>query len=302
MKKITAIVWHSTAVRLKTAGKELKGIVDAKIYSGRNLDEEKESFDELCRDIYSSDILLLNVTSGDSIWDDIFAYIDDKDIKKIYIGANATEFIKDSETLENSAKCNDYYTFSGTVNLINLLKYAACLAGDKEIDYEEPVQTPWEGIFHPDDPDKEYESPDDYFKEYPKSDKGVIAILVARGSKINNDLEPEKEIIKQIEEKGYSTLPVYTYSWPEPSLGAKGAAWAIKKYMFDESGKAIPDALIKMTGFFINGRNDSDSKELLKELNCPVFKPVCSYNTTIEEWEESKDGTIKDVGWSIALP
>ena len=157
MKKITAIVWHSTAVRLKTAGKELKGIVDAKIYSGRNLDEEKESFDELCRDIDSSDILLLNVTSGDSIWDDIFAYIEDKNIKKVYIGANATEFIKDTETLESSAKCNDYYTFNGSANLTNLLRYAAFLAGDKDIDYEEPVRTPWEGIFHPDDPEKEYE-------------------------------------------------------------------------------------------------------------------------------------------------
>ena len=302
MKKITAIVWHTTAARLKNAGSTIKDAAEVKVYSGRNLDEEKESFDELCRDIDSSDILLLNVTSGDSIWDDIFAYIEDKNIKKVYIGANATEFIKDTETLESSAKCNDYYTFNGSANLTNLLRYAAFLAGDKDIDYEEPVRTPWEGIFHPDDPEKEYESPGEFFKDHPRSEKGVIALLVARGSRINNDLEPEKEIIRQIEEKGYSALPVYTYSWPEPSLGAKGAAWAIRKYMFDENGKAIPDALIKLTGFFINGRNDSDSKELLKELNCPVFKPVCSYNTTIKEWEESKDGTIKDVGWSIALP
>ncbi|MGI5984697.1 MAG: cobaltochelatase subunit CobN, partial [Oscillospiraceae bacterium] len=37
-------------------------------------------------------------------------------------------------------------------------------------------------------------------------------------------------------------------------------------------------------------------------LNCPVFKPICSVNMSVEEWEESPDGTIKDVAWSIALP
>ncbi len=302
MKKITAIVWHTTASRLRAAGRQLKSEVNVRVYSGRDLDEEKESFEELCKDIDSSDILLLNVTSGDSIWDDVFSYIEDKDVRKVYIGANATEYIRDKETLEFSAKCNDYYTYNGSENLLNLLKYTAYIAGDTSVEYDEPVQTPWEGIFRPDEPEREYTSPEEYFHEHPPSGKGVIALLIARGSKINNDLAVEKEIIRSIEEKGFDTLPVYTYSWPEPSLGAKGAAWAIEHFMFEKNGKAIPDALIKLTGFFINGRGDSDSKDLLKRLNCPVFKPVCSYNTTIKEWEESKDGTVKDVGWSIALP
>ncbi len=302
MKKVTAIVWHTTASRLKRIAKEVSDEVDVKIYSGKNLDDEKESFDELCSDIDTSDILLLNVSSGDRIWDDILKYIEDKDIKKIYLGQTATEYIRDEETLENSAKCNDYYTYNGHDNLKNLLLYTAYLAGDEEISFDEPKDIPWEGIFHPDDSDITYENAKEYFDKHPKSEKGVIGVLVSRGSRINDDIRVESEIIKLIEKAGYSALPVYSYSWPEPSLGAKGAAWSIKNFMFDEDGRPIVDALIKMTGFFINGKTDSNANDLLKELNCPVFKPICSYNTTIEEWEESKDGTIKDVAWSIALP
>ena len=302
MKKITAIVWHSAAARLREAADSISDEINAAIYSGRALGEETESFTGLCEDIDNSDILLLNVTAGDAVWDDILDYIRDKDIKKVYIGANATEHIKDEEGLKDSAVCNDYYSYNGKENLTNLLRYAAFLAGDKDIEYKEAVETPWQGIFHPSDPETEYEDAESFFEKYPRSEKGVIALLVARGSRINNDLETEKEIVRQIEEKGYSVLPVYTYSWPEPSLGAKGAAWSIENYMFDRNGDPIPDALIKMTGFFLNGRNDSDAKELLKKLNCPVFKPVCSYNMSIKEWEENEKGTVKDVGWSIALP
>ena len=39
MKKVTAIVWHSTAVRLKKAASLIKDEVDAKVYSCRLLDD-----------------------------------------------------------------------------------------------------------------------------------------------------------------------------------------------------------------------------------------------------------------------
>ena len=62
MKKVTAIVWHSTAVRLKKAASLIKDEVDARVYSCRLLDEEKESLEGLFADIDTSDILILNVT------------------------------------------------------------------------------------------------------------------------------------------------------------------------------------------------------------------------------------------------
>ena len=47
MKKVTAIVWHSTAVRLKKAASLIKDEVDARVYSCRLLDEKKESLEGL---------------------------------------------------------------------------------------------------------------------------------------------------------------------------------------------------------------------------------------------------------------
>ena len=97
-------------------------------------------------------------------------------------------------------------------------------------------------------------------------------------------------------------MPVFTYSWAEPNLGAKGPKWAIERFFFDETGAPSIDALVKMTGFFVGGRNTPDSGETLRRLNCPVFKPVCSVNMSIDDWENDPDGTLKDVAWSIALP
>ena len=200
MKKVTAIVWHSTAVRLKKAASLIKDEVDARVYSCRLLDEEKESLEGLFADIDTSDILILNVTSGDAVWDDILPYTEKKDIKKIFIGANATEHIKDQDSLEACAKANDYFSYNGSENLANLLRYAAFAAGDDKVEFEEPLQTSWEGIFHPEDPQTEYETPESFFEKYPQSEKGVVALLVARGSRINDDLATEREIVRQIEE------------------------------------------------------------------------------------------------------
>ena len=302
MKKITAIVWHTTACRLKEQAALLESEVQAKVYSARSLDEGKESFKELCEDIDVSDLIIMNVSSGNLIWDKIIPYVEKKEIKKIYIGSDVAEYVKDEETLNNSAKCNDYYLLNGRVNLLNLLKYTAYLAGDEKIRFDKPVDNPWEGIFHPDDTDKTYHSADDYFKDHPRSDKGIIGLLISRGSKINEDLEIEKEIIKQIEEKGYSALPVFTYSWADESLGAKGQAWAINEYFIGTDGDTIPDALIKLMSFSGKRGEDNDTSRLYEKLDCPVFKPVSLYNKSIKEWMESKNGISHEIGWSIALP
>ena len=42
MKKITAIVWHTAAARLREAASHISDEVNAAIYSGRALGEETE--------------------------------------------------------------------------------------------------------------------------------------------------------------------------------------------------------------------------------------------------------------------
>ena len=145
----------------------------------------------------------------------------------------------------------------------------------------------------------------DYFSSHPPGEKGVIGLLTSRANRVNGDLAVEKLLIRLLEEKGYCVLPMYTYSWREPNLGAEGPAWTLEQFAFDSAGNPLIGGLIKMTGFFLGGRGKEGGEQgrsLLRKLNGPVFKPICSVNMSVEEWEEDPDGTIKDVAWGIALP
>lgn len=301
MKKVTAILWHTSARRLRTIAPKLSEEAELVVYSAKSLSEGTESFDELCSDLDSSDFYLFNVTSSDNIWPEILNYVKNKKMPVAYVGSEAIQNITDEETLRISAVCNEYYIYSGLENLENLVRYCANVAGDEGVVAKKPIFIPWNGIFHPDEPGTIYTSVEEYWRQHPKSEKGTVGLLISRSYMVNGDLACESEIIDLLEKQGYSVIPVFTYSWAESNLGAKGPEWAIEQFLFDENGKPIINGLIKMTGFFVGGRNQAGSA-VLKRLNCPVFKPICSVNMSIDEWEENLDGTIKDVAWSIALP
>lgn len=300
MKKITAVLWHTSASRIKAIIPRLEGKVKLCVYSARNLSNGAESFDALCADLDSSDFFLFNRTSSDDIWPQIIEYVKDKDTPVAYVGSEALSSVSDEKALLFSAACNEYYTYGGQDNFENLIKYCAAAAGDNEISPDEPRKIPWEGIFHPDEPEKVYLSAEEYWHVHPQRGRGTIGLLVSRSNRVSGDIACEAELIRLFEAKGYDVLPVYTYSWEEPGLGAKGPEWAIEHFFF-KNGKSLINGLVKMTGFFVGGRNQAGSA-VLKRLNCPVFKPICSVNMSVDEWAESPDGTLKDVAWSIALP
>ena len=302
MKKIVAVIWHTTASRMRAVIPKVAGRVELVVYSARLLSSGMESFDDLCRDLDNADFFLFNRTSGDSIWPEIENYVKGKDTPTAYIGSDALANITDPGMLELSARCNEYHTYSGMDNMVNLVLYCGYCAGNHSLDYAPAKQTPWEGVFHPDDGELVYESADEFFARHPRQDKGVVGLMTSRSNWINGDMACENEVIRLIEQAGYTALPMFTYSWAEPGLGAKGPSYTLKKYCFDGNGNSILDGLIKMTGFFIGGRNQPERSGLLKRLGCPVFKPICSVNMSVDEWKENPDGTIKDVAWSIAMP
>lgn len=302
MKNVVAILWHTNASRMRAVVPSVQNELSLSVWSGRALSEGTEDFDALCRALDSADFCLFNRTASDSIWPQIMDYMKDRPVPVAYIGSEALSNITDEETLRLSARFGDYYNYGGFENYENLVRLAANAAGDKEISYAPPKIVPWEGLFHPGDGETVYTSSDKYWEMHPRRGRATIGLIMSRSNWISGDAECEAALIRLLEEKGYDLLPVFTYSWAEPNLGAKGPKWAIEQFYFDENGAPQVDALIKMTGFFIGGRNAPDSGETLKRLNCPVFKPVCSVNMSIDDWESDPDGTLKDVAWSVALP
>lgn len=308
MKDIVAIMWHGSYNILSKLKPRLKEYTNIKIYSSRLLDEEKQDIDELIKDIETCDALILNKTSTDGIWDEIDNIIDNVENTKVYVGGESSLFITNKKGLEVSSKCNTYITYSGEENWINMIKYILYDVLNEKITYKQPIEIPWDGIYHC-DTDKIFISTKDYLKYKKQSTKGTIGLITSRGYWVNRNIEIEKTLIKAIEDKGYSVIPIFTYTLRNDEIGAKGTANAVRTFFFDEDNNPLVDAVIKMTSFFL----DSDSKnytnldnanktKILTTLNCPVFQPITSSYMTAKEWEDDRDGTIKDIAWSVALP
>lgn len=304
MKTIIAILWHKSANRLRMIVPYIKDRVNLKIYSAAELGDGRADLDALYREMDKADGFLFNVTVSDSVWGEIEEYAATKTTPIVYVGGEAMSHVKNKESLQHSAYCNQYYNYSGKENLVNMILYMLTEVLGESHDYKAPTFIPWEGIFHP-DTEEVFRSPEAYFASRGKSPKGVIAVIASRTTWLNEDIEVERELIRIIEARGYSALPIYTYSWPDAEIGAKGVEFAVEQFCFDSAGKPLIDAMIRMSGFFLQSGNDgkqSKASSIMKRLNCPIAKPICSAAMSIEEWQASKDGTIADLPWSIALP
>ncbi|MBC3887873.1 cobaltochelatase subunit CobN [Acetobacterium paludosum] len=304
MKTVIAILWHKSANRLKMISPFIEERVNLKIYSAAELSDGREDINQLYKEMDTADLFFFNVTAADSVWDEVEDYAAGKTTPVVYVGGEAASRIKNRETMKHSAICNQYYTYSGKENLVNMIAYLLTEVLGESHTYQEPTFIPWEGIFHLDTA-AVFETARDYFGFRNKSPKGVIAVIASRTTWLNEDIAVEKELIRIIEARGYTALPIYTYSWPDAELGAKGVEYAVEKFCFDDEGKPVIDAMIRMSGFFLQSADDgkqSKPSSIMNRLNCPIAKPICSASMSIEEWQESKDGTVADLPWSIALP
>ena len=297
MKTITAVLWHNSANRLRQLQFELNKIAHVKIFSAGALSDGQEDMGALYDAIDASDALLFNQTAADQAWTKINEYTKDTQKPIVYIGTEAASFLRSIEQAKWTAVCNSYFTYGGSENLLNMVRWiCAELLGEK-ISYGEVDQIPWDAIFALDSR-KTYRSPEDFFAEYPASAKGTIALVISRSAWISDDLAIENAVIREILDTGYCVLPIFTYAMPDSTLGTEGPERAMERFCFLADGTPCVDAVIRMAGFFNHGA----SSALMKRLGCPVVKPISSYSMTVEQWKENPDGTIGDVAWSIALP
>ena len=122
MKKIVAVLWHNSANRLNMVLPEVSTFVNLKVYSAAALSDGRQDMDLLYKDLEDADLFLFNITSSDSAWDEIEEHVKRYETPVIYIGSEAISRIKTAEQMSHSAKCNQYYTYNGKENFINMMK------------------------------------------------------------------------------------------------------------------------------------------------------------------------------------
>ena len=296
MKKIVAVLWHNSANRMRTLRNELEKIANVQIFSSGALAEGEEAIQDLYAAFADADLLLLNETASDPIWKEINEALKTWDKPAVYVGGEAATHVKTRQQALWTATCNDYYTYGGAENLVNMIRWLCAEVLGESIAYEPVRRIPWDAIFAPDG--TLFDSPEDYFAQYPPKEKGTVALVISRSAWVSEDMLVEQALLDALLEAGFSVLPIFTYAMADKNLGAYGVEAALEKFCFLSDGTACVDGMIRLAGMFNHGA----SSRVMRKLGCPVIKPICSYSMTLEEWKENPDGTIADVAWSIALP
>lgn len=308
--KILAVVWQSYYNAILKASKSIKDF-KVKVYSSRVLDSEPDKLEKALKEIEESDILFF-YRSNEAVWEEIEKKVKNTHSKTVFLGHDPSYFMLSNVKPEILNKAYRYLVINGEKNIINMFRFLAKEISGINLNYDEPEEIPWEGIYHP-KAERIFRSIDDYlnwYRDYKENlTSSTVGILFSRYYWINGNTEVEDLLIEELETKGFNVIPVFAYSVKDTQLGTKSTQEVIEEHFIDENGNLRVDLLIKLISFFIgttrqkeihNTEVASEGVEILKKLNIPVICPVSSYYKTIEEWE--KEELSLDIGWSVALP
>jgi cobaltochelatase CobN len=281
--------------------------IDLVIYSARRLEEEPALLSAAEKDLEGADLILLYRTK-DLFWEGLEKKVRalGSRIPVVCLGHDPSYWMLSTARADIVATAQSYLTLNGEENVKNLLLYLKSQVLHENVAYAPPVQTPWEGIFHPRAP-SHFMDLKSYLEWYRPEGSPLVALLCSRLAWINQSLDIENALIEELESRGLGVVPIFSYSVKDPELGAKGMAEIIKELFLD--GEVKVDAIIKMNPFFMgSGRSDpSDTStalsgvELLRRLDVPIFQPIIASYMALEDWESS-NGITNDIGWSVAMP
>jgi cobaltochelatase CobN len=289
--------------------KKIKDL-NIKVYSARVLEKEGEKLKAVLDEIKGSDLLLVYRSTQESFWEILEKEIREGKIDKkiVYLSSDPSFWTYSTVNPEILIKAQEYILRNGEENIENLFYFLAKEVLGLPVEYREPEEIPWEGIYHP-KAERIFKDIKDYFSWYKPKKAPIIGILFSRHYWINDNLEVENLLISELEAKGFNVIPIFAYSIKDKSLGTRGTGEIIEEWLIDEEGNSRIDLLIKLIFFFIQSSREVGFEkkevaergvELLKRLNVPVITPVISYYKTIEEWE--KEELNLDIGWAIAMP
>ncbi|MCX8041232.1 MAG: cobaltochelatase subunit CobN [Thermodesulfobacteriaceae bacterium] len=307
--KFTVVSWQSYYNMFYRVSKKIKEF-EIKVFSARILENESQKLVKALEEIKTSEILLVYRSTQESFWEILEEEIKNGKIqaKIIYLSHDPAFLTFSNVEPKIIVQAHEYILRNGEENIKNLFYFLANKLFGLKVNYQEPENFPWEGLYHP-KADKIFKDIREYLSWYGFQEAPTVGIIFSRHYWITDNLEVENLLILELEKRGFNVIPIFAYSLKDSSLGTRGLSEIIEEWLIEDNGKPRIDLLIKLTPFFLGAsRNKGIEKtevaeegvELLKRLNVPVIAPVSSFYKTIEEWE--REELNLDIGWAIALP
>ena len=288
--KLVAITWGSDMALLINACKELG--VALNVWSTYEVEDARKR-KECIKSLGEADIILLH-PSNEAHWDEIIEGLD-KEVPTISFGHDSSYWSLSNVPLDVVATVNAYHAYGEAENITNMVRYIGKEVLGLDYNYENPKESLWEGIYHP-DAEIAFDCLDDYFAWYKPNRKHKVGILFFRTYWASRDLEPVNALIRELENE-FDVIPVFSYGMGDKELGAKSSGEVIDAFFMDKI-----DAFINLQSAF-NAGDEGGTVTALKKLDVPVFHPVMPYHATEEEWRKDMLGLSSlEVGWSLAMP
>ncbi len=226
--KLAAITWGSDMALLINACKELG--VELNVWSTYDVEEEKKR-KECIKSLGDADILILHPTN-EAYWDEIIEGLD-KEVPTISFGHDSSYWSLSNVPLDVVATVNAYHAYGEAENITNMVRYIGKEVLGLDYKYENPKESLWEGIYHP-DAKIAFDCLDDYFAWYKPNRKHKVGILFFRTYWASRDLEPVNALIRELENE-FDVIPVFSYGMGDKELGAKSSGEVIDTEIVSDS-------------------------------------------------------------------
>lgn len=306
--RITAIMGSSLGRLLKTAAQKTDD--DLTYFQTRTLSDFPEKIPDALDAMGKGDVVLLFLHS-EQFWEEIKPEIKKigKRVPLITVGDDPSYWSFSSVDPVFVQTSQKYMMYSGEENFKNLLLYLKKNLFNENVSVKDPVEIPFQGIYHPDSPEY-FSDISSYFSWYLPNhpDAPWVGLIFSRLSWTTRNTAIEDALIRSLELQGMNVIPVFSYGTRDDSVGSLGTAGVIRQYLMNGTQCRV-NAIIRMittpigplTEPEFTGMGVSNGVELYKLLNVPVFHPIISTRLTLDQWEESP-GLKDDVAWGVAMP
>jgi cobaltochelatase CobN len=308
--KIAAIIWSSRVSTLIEAGKRVPQ-VSLQIRSLRDL-EEPQRRQDFFRWVEEEGDLLLVYAPTNATWEEIEGEIRrlSRIVPTVCFGSDPQSWGYSSVDLKLAAQVNRYMALDGVENLTHALRFLAREVGGLDLDYRDPEEIPWKGIYHPEVTSTFFRL-EDYLNWYGtrgfQEGEPMAGILFYRSYWINGNLALVDALVRRLEERRIGVVPVFSYGFANRELNVAGNDETIELF-FLRQGRAIIDLLINLQSFFLislprdSVRGDIEAgTRALQRLGVPTLNGLVAHYQTEEEWRANPHG-LMTYAWSVAMP
>ena len=298
--KIASIMQDTLIPLIKEAAKEAD--IEFSLYSNRALEASPELWENAISDLSNADLILLYRTNY-QFWENIEEKIREIGNRTpiICVGTDASYWGLSTVSPGIVTTCYKYFLGDGKENIRRLMHYLLKEFGNDDHPVQPPVETPWQGIFHPKSDTKIYSDLNEFLDWYkPNPENPWVGVLVSRSTWISGEHDIDKSIVQDLEDEGCNVLPVFTNATGDAEIGALNIREVIDRYFINNGAFRI-NAIVKLTSYMIGPGSSQTAGEFLPGINVPVFQPVITSFATLNEWKEMH-GLSSDLSWSIIMP